>query len=127
MQVPMTDEHGSFLRRYYPRPADTTSLVGRSIVERRVIQLRIHLVIVFEHDGRAGVLQQAWIGRGMFDDRAARGEASTQDRDAAFRIDGIVERAYDVVVVHLGSGDILAQRAPGDSARLQIEERREAR
>jgi two-component system, NtrC family, sensor kinase len=39
MQTPMTPEHSAFLRRYYPRPIDATSLVGRSVVERRVVHV----------------------------------------------------------------------------------------
>jgi GAF domain-containing protein len=39
MQTPMTREHADFLRRNYPRPIDTSSLVGRSVVERRVVHV----------------------------------------------------------------------------------------
>jgi len=39
MQTPMTPEHSAFLRRYYPRLIDATSLVGRSVVERRVVHV----------------------------------------------------------------------------------------
>jgi GAF domain-containing protein len=39
MQTPMTPEHADFLRRQYPRPIDTTSMVGRSVIERRVVHV----------------------------------------------------------------------------------------
>src|SRR5260370_7344674 len=39
MQTPMTPEHADFLRQQYPRPIDTTSMVGRSVIERRVVHV----------------------------------------------------------------------------------------
>jgi signal transduction histidine kinase len=39
MQTPMSPEHADFLRQQYPRPIDTTSMVGRAVIERRVVHV----------------------------------------------------------------------------------------
>ncbi len=73
-------------------------VVGRD-VEIFIVDRRLHLRIAVEYQRRSLMLVEARIAGGRFDDSAGRREIALQNRKRPFMIDGIVERADDVVVV----------------------------
>ena len=89
----------------------STSTLSGVDVELRVVEPGVHVVVVLEHHRRAGVLQQPRVGGGRLDHGAARREVAAQHGEPTFGLDRVVERPDDVVVVDLGAGDVLAERA----------------
>ena len=78
-------------------------------VEALVVDRGLHRRIVVEDERRPGVAQQLGRAGARLDDAARGREVAAQHRERALGIDGGVDAADDVVVEHLGAGDVLAQ------------------
>jgi hypothetical protein len=89
--------------------------------QRRIVDPFLEVVVVREHDGAPLVPQQAPVGRGVFDHRAAGREVAPQHGDASFRADRPVARRDHLVVAHDRPFELLGQRPAGhgDAARVQ--------
>ena len=74
-----------------------------------------------EDAGRAGLL--AALGAGDLDHGALRGEVAAHDRQAAFGLERVVERAHDFLARRLGRRrGVLADRLAGDRDRVAVQE-----
>ena len=67
-------------------------------------------------------MQEALVGGGRLHHAAARREIAGQHRGGALGISGSIERMDDVGQMHLGAGDVLAERAAVDGDAGQIEQ-----
>jgi hypothetical protein len=106
--------------------AQHQDVVGRD-VEVGVVDGRLHLGVVVEHQRGPLCLQQVRrAGRGLMTHAVGR-EVAAQHRERALGVDRPVERADDVVVEDLGAGEFLAQRAAVDGQRRAVEQVADAR
>ena len=81
----------------------------RGNVEILVVDRRLHLGIAVEHQRRTLMDMEFRVAGGGLHDRAVRREVALDDRQRAFVVDRIVERADDVVIVDDGALQGLAQ------------------
>ena len=95
-----------------PALRSTRTMIGRD-VEVLVVDGLLQARIVVEDQRRAGVLQEALVHGGRFDDAAVGREIAVQHRERALAVDRVGGRADDVGIVDLGARDVLAQRAAG--------------
>ena len=76
-----------------------------------------------EDAGRAGLL--AALGAGDLDHGALGGEVAAHDRQAAFGLERVVERAHHFLARRLGRRrGLLADRAAGDGDRVAVQDAR---
>ena len=100
--------------------ADHDDVAG---VDLLVLDRAEALLFGLEDPGRAGLL--AALGAGELDHGAFGGEVAAQDRQAAFGLQRVLERAHDFLAGRLGRlcGD-LADRLAGDRDRVLVQDRR---
>ena len=80
--------------------------------QRRIVDPRLEVVVVPEHDGRSRVLQQPPLRGRVLDDRAVGRQVAAQDRNASFGTDRPIARGDDLVVAHRRVVQVL-RRASG--------------
>ena len=102
----------------------------QNIVCRHIQVRQIHpgreVCGVFKHDGAAFVFHQPRVSRRLFDDGTTRRQVAVQNRDAALRIDGVVEGAHHVLFEARALGfELLAQGAACHRHRAQVQQRLE--
>ena len=95
---------------------------GRVDLQRLVVDARVEIVDVLEHDGPAGVLQQTRAGGGRLDDGAVGTQVAAQHGDAAVGHHRVVATTDDHLVVAGRLGDVLAHRPPGDGQRVAVDQ-----
>ena len=96
-------------------------MIGRDF-ERGVVDARFEIGDVFEDEGGSEMIAEGGRGGGVFDDGAIGGEVSTQNAQAAFGLQRIVERADDIGITYLGVCHILRQSAAGDSEGVAVQQ-----
>ena len=103
----------------HARPAERAGVlqhqhrIGRHR-QRRIVDARGEVVVVPEHDGRARVLQEPPLGRGVLDHGAARREIAAKNRHTPFRPQRPFARRDDLVIAHNRTVDVLADGEPVD-------------
>ena len=101
-------------------------VVGRD-ARGRVVDPGLEVGVRIEDDGAADVRPQPRLGGGRLDHASVRRERAPQHERAAGRGERRGQRQDHAVVDHLGPGDALAERPPGDGEASQVEQVGDAR
>ena len=80
------------------------------------------IVVVGENDGGTRVPPQVRLGGGRLDHGAVGREVAAQHREAVLRDERLCARQDHVAIEDLRPCDVLAQRAPIDGLRVEVEQ-----
>ncbi len=96
--------------------------LAASHVELGIVDAGCEVVDAVEHERAALVLEQGRVGGGDLHHGAVRAQAAAEHDERASRVERIGGRADHLGIDDLRTGDVLADRPPGDRDRVEVEQ-----